>query len=134
MTKPPADVDAFLDGSPFAVVGASTDRMKFGNKVLRAYQQQRRDVHPVNPKADEVEGLEAHPDLKSLPTKPHGVSIVTPPKITDRVVDEAIELGIKHIWMQPGAESDSAIKKAEQAGINVIAHGPCVLVQFDFAE
>lgn len=134
MTNPESKIDEFLNGSLFAVAGASTDRTKFGNKVLRAYQQQGRDVHPVHPSADEVEGLRAYPDLKALPTKPHGVSIVTPPKVTERIIDEAIESGVRHIWMQPGAESDAAIEKANRAGINVIAGGPCVLVQFGFAE
>jgi uncharacterized protein len=129
-----ADIDGFLAGSPFAVAGASKDRSKFGNKVLRAYQQQGREVYPVNPSADEVEGVKAYPDLNSLPTKPHGVSIVTPPNVTEKVVDEAIELGVKFIWMQPGAESDAAITKANQAGANVIARGPCVLVELGFAE
>jgi len=127
-------IEAFLNGSPFAVAGASTDRQKFGNKVLRAYQQQEREVFPVNPSAEEVEGLTAYRDLTSLPTKPHGVSIVTPPSVTERVVDEAIDLGIKHIWMQPGAERDAAVAKARDAGLNVIAGGPCILVQFGFAE
>lgn len=127
-------IEAFLDGSPFAVAGASADRGKFGNKVLRAYQQQGREVFPVNPSTDEVEGLKAYAGLGSLPTTPHGVSIVTPPHITERIVNEAIDLGIEHIWMQPGAESDAAISKARNAGLNVIASGPCVLVQFGFSE
>jgi predicted CoA-binding protein len=87
---------------------------------------------PVNPNADEVEGAKAYPNLASIPGGIHGVSIITPPPVTERVVSEAIERGIKHIWKQPGAESDAAISAAEAAGLNVIAGGPCVLVSLRY--
>ena len=108
------DVDAFLAGSAFAVVGASADRAKYGNKVLRVYLQNGRTVYPVNPRGGEIEGLQAFPDLASLPELPHGVSIITPPSVTEAVVREAVELGIKHLWMQPGAESDAALERLER--------------------
>lgn len=128
------NIDAFLNGAPFAVVGASTNRAKYGNKVLRVYQQNDRPVYPINPRADEIEGLQAYPDLASLPELPHGVSIITPPAITEQVVDEAIALGIKHLWMQPGAESAKAVRHARENGINVVANGPCVLVVLGYRE
>jgi predicted CoA-binding protein len=127
-------LEKFFDGKRFAVVGASQDRTKYGNKVLRVYQQNRIDVVPVNPKADEVEGLKAYPDLMSIPGAIHGVSIITPPAITERVVQQAIQKGIQHIWMQPGAESDAAMKAAQEAGANVIAGGPCILVAMHFRD
>lgn len=127
-------IQRFLAGERFAVVGASTDRSKYGNKVLRVYMQNDRAVYPVNPKADEVEGLKAYADLTSLPEPVHGISIITPPAVTQRVVDEAVQLGIEHIWMQPGAESAEAVDQAEQAGVNVIAGGPCVLVVMGYRE
>ncbi|MHC4082252.1 MAG: CoA-binding protein [Planctomycetota bacterium] len=127
-------IDGFLSGGPHAVVGASNDRTKYGNKVLRAYVQTDRPVYPVNPKAGEVEGLEAFPDLRSLPEGVHGISVITPPQVTEKVVQEAANLGIRHIWMQPGAESDAAVAAAQKAGINVIAGDACVLVVFGFAD
>ncbi len=127
-------IETFLAGKRFAVVGASRDRSKYGNKVLRVYQQNKRDVVPVNPKADELEGLQAYPDLASIPGTIDAVSIITPPPVTERVVSEAIERGIKNIWMQPGAESKAAIKAAEESGANVIAGGPCVLVALRYHE
>ncbi len=131
---PDNDTTAFLDGSPFAVVGASTSRDKYGNKALRVYMQNDRSVYPVNPRAEEIEGLRSYPDLMSLPEKPHGVSIVTPPKITEQIVDDAIQLGIEHLWMQPGAESPDASARARRAGINVIDDGSCVLVALGFED
>ena len=127
-------VTAFLNGSPFAVVGASEDRSKYGNKVLRAYQQRGWSVYPVNPRADEVEGLTAYASLTDLPVKPHGVSIITPPPVTEKIVDEAIRLGIQHLWMQPGAESQPAVDRALAANINVIPGNACLLVIAGYTE
>jgi uncharacterized protein len=127
-------IDEFLNGSPHAVVGASQDRSKYGNKVLRAYLQANRTVYPINPTADVVEGLKAHPLLTNLPEAAHGVSIITHPRVTEAVVEQAGELGIKNIWMQPGAESASAVELAEKLGMNVIAGGPCLLVVLGYRD
>ncbi|HYE61251.1 MAG TPA: CoA-binding protein [Phycisphaerales bacterium] len=125
-------IAAFLAGSPFAVAGASNNRAKYGNMVLRCYQQNGRTAYPVNPNEAEVEGVRCYSMLADVPEKPHGVSIITPRWITARLVDDAIALGIKHLWMQPGAESYPAIEKAEAAGISVIHSGPCLLVVLGF--
>ena len=127
-------INKFLEGKRFAVVGASANREKYGNKVLRVYQQRQLDVVPVNPSGGEIEGLTAYTDLASVPGTIDGVSIITPPKVTEQVVAQALSLGIKHIWMQPGAESPAAVELAEQAGANVIAGGPCILVSLRFHE
>lgn len=136
-------IDAFLKGAPHAVVGASTNREKYGNKVLRVYQQNKRPVYPINPFGGVIEGLESFKSLTELITarkaaEPsfaiHGVSIITPPKITEQIVEECARLGIKHLWMQPGAESTAAIARAEELGLNVIAGGPCILVVLGYSE
>ncbi len=127
-------IDSFLASKRFAVVGASQDRSKYGNKVLRVYMQNDREVVPINPTATEVEGLAAYRDLASAPGTIDAVSIVTPPPVTERVVQDAIQRGIKQIWMQPGAESQKAIKAAEAAGASVIASGPCILVSLQYRD
>jgi len=127
-------IQAFLNGSPFAVVGASTDRSKYGNMVLRTYLQKELAVTPVNPKADEVEGIPAVKSLSDIDHKVHGISVITPPSITEKVVEECIQLNIRNIWMQPGAESDAAVTAAQAAGINVIHGGPCLLVVLGFHD
>lgn len=127
-------IETFLASERLAVVGASANREKYGNKVLRAYQQNMRDVVPVNPSGGDIEGLTAYPDLASVPDRIDGISIITPPIVTDAVVAQALSLGIKNIWMQPGAESPAAIELAEHAGANVIAGGPCVLVALRFRD
>ena len=127
-------IEAFLSEGPWAVVGASTDRAKYGNKVLRCYLQNEREVFPVNPRGGEIEGLTAYPDLASLPETPKGVSIITPPAVTERVVQEAAEAGITRLWMQPGAESEDALALAEELGLDVIAGGACLLVVLGYRE
>jgi predicted CoA-binding protein len=127
-------IQAFLASGSFAVVGASTDRSKYGNKVLRCYQQHGRKVYPVNPKAPAVEGLRAYPSLTDLPEHVPAISVITPPAATEQVVREAHAVGVKHVWMQPGAESDDAIRTAEALGMNVIAGGPCLLVVMGYRE
>lgn len=127
-------VDEFLSGDSFAVVGASANRKKFGNKVLRAYLQAGRRVFPINPNADEIEGLKAYPDLGSLPEVVYGVSIVTPPAITEKIVEQAAVAGVKNLWMQPGAESEVAIQRSSELGLSLIHSGPCALVEQGFRE
>ena len=127
-------INTFLAGSPFAVVGASRDRSKYGNKALRAYLQSGREVYPIHPTGGEIEGLAAYASLRDLPVVPHGISIVTPPQVTEAVVRDALALGIRHIWMQPGAESAQAVAEAEAAGAEVIHDGPCILVALRFRE
>jgi len=124
----PENITSFLESGPFAVVGASTDRSKYGNKVLRCYLQYGKEVYPINPKAPEVEGQKAYAALAALPVKVRAISVITPPAATEQVVREAAAAGVKHIWMQPGAESDAAIRAAESLGMSVIAGGPCILV------
>lgn len=127
-------IQAFLGGTPHAVVGASRDRAKYGNKVLRVFLQNQRAVFPVNPNTDQVEGLKCYPDLSSLPQPVHGVSIITPPAVTETIIEQAGQLGIKHVWLQPGAESNRAVASAAKWGINLIAGGPCILVALRYHE
>ncbi len=125
-------IDDFLSGQAYAVVGASSNREKYGNKVLRCYVQNGRRAIPVHPKETQVEGIDCAADLSSLPEEVHGISIITPPAVTEQIVEEAAKLGIKRLWMQPGAESDTAVARAKELGLSVIAGGPCLLVALGF--
>ena len=127
-------IDHFLAQPAFAVVGASRDRSKYGNKVLRCYQQNGRTAYPVNPNADEIEGLACVPDLASLPNQVKAASIITPSKITEKIVEQAAEAGVQHLWMQPGAESKAAVERAAELKLQIIAGGPCILVTLGYHE
>lgn len=127
-------IAAFLNGRAFAVVGASPNREKYGNKVLRCYLQNGNQAVPVNLRHGEIEGEPCFQRLEDLCTTVHGVSIITPPEVTRVVVEEMIELGIEHVWMQPGAESPWAVSRAREAGINCISGGPCLLVALGYRD
>ena len=122
-------IAAFLAGDVFAVAGASSDRAKFGNKCLRCYAESGREVYAIHPRESEIEGRPAFARLADLPHPIHGLSIVTPPPVTERLVEEASAAGITRLWMQPGAESSRAIERARELGLSVIAGGPCLLVE-----
>ncbi|MFV2066337.1 MAG: CoA-binding protein [Pirellulales bacterium] len=127
-------ITAFLAGKVFAVAGASPDRDKYGNKVAGAFLQNGRSVYPINPKVTQIEGLPCYPGVASLPQPIDGLSIVTPPAVTERIVEEAVKVAVPRIWMQPGAESLPAILRAEELGMNPIAAGPCILVALRYHE
>jgi predicted CoA-binding protein len=127
-------IQSFLEAGPFGVAGASSDRSKYGNKVLRCYAQRGLEAHPVHPSAETIEGRACSRDVPSLPAEVGALSIITPPPVTEKVVDAALARGIHHLWMQPGAESASAIARARAAGANVIHGGPCLLVVLGFRD
>jgi len=127
-------IDKFLAAPSYAVVGASDDTHKYGHKVYRNYLAHGKKAFPINPKVPTVMGNTAYPDLISLPEKVESVSVITPPTVTEKVVEDAIKAGIKNIWMQPGAESRAAVERAQAAGLNVIHGGPCILVVMGYHE
>ncbi len=122
-------IRAFLAAPSFAVVGASDDPAKFGHHVFAAYLRHDRRAYPVNPRSQTILGHPTFPNLAALPERVEAVSIITPPAVTEQVMDDIISAGVKHVWMQPGAESPAAVRKAEAAGLNVIHGGPCLLVE-----
>ena len=122
------DIENFLKADSFAVVGASTNRQKYGNRVFRVLLDDGRKVVPINPHAATVAGHPAFPRLSALAEAPEAICVITQPEVTEQIVEEAIRLGIRHIWMQPGAESDRAIAACQSNGINLIHSGPCILV------
>jgi predicted CoA-binding protein len=127
-------IEEFLARGPYAVVGASTNQAKYGNKVLRCYLQHRLEVYAVNPNRSQVEQLTCYRDLTGLPAQVRCASVITRPEVTERIVDDAAAAGTEFLWMQPGAESPAAIAHAERSGITVIAGGPCVLVALGFRD
>ena len=112
-------------------VGATIQKEKWGYKKYKETKEAGFKVYPVNPKYGEVDGDKCFPDLKSLTEslceKPDFVITIIPPKITERTVEQCKILGIDKIWMQPGSESEKAIKFCEENGIEVV-HGVCIVV------
>lgn len=125
-------LDKFFASDAFGVVGASVNRDKFGNKVLRSYLQHGKKAIPINPREKEIEGIACVERVSDLPTHVKSISVITPPQVTEKVVEQAIAKGIENIWMQPGAESKAAVGRCQKSGINVIADGSCILVVLNY--
>ena len=122
-------IKAFLDKkNVFAVVGASRDPRKYGYQVYKDLRSAGYKVYPVNPNAREILGDKCYSSLENLPVKPDVVDVVVPPKVTEHTVETCQKLEITRVWMQPGSESEKAIKFCEENGINVV-YGVCVMVE-----
>jgi predicted CoA-binding protein len=105
-----------------AILGASADRSKFGNKAVRAFLARGYDVYPVNPKGGDVEGLPIYKSLAEIPAdvKLDRVSVYLPPPVGLKTLPEIAARGCGELWLNPGTESDELIEAAEQQGLNVI--------------
>jgi predicted CoA-binding protein len=103
-----------------AILGASTDRSKFGNKAVRAFLQQGYRVFPVNPKAQEIEGLPAFASISDVPVRPQRVSVYLPPAVLLPLLPEIAAKGCDEFWLNPGSESDEVVAEARRLGLNVI--------------
>ncbi len=104
-----------------AVVGASSDRRKFGNKAVRAFQAQGHRVIPINPNEPEVEGLRTFASVLDVPEAIDLATVYVQPDIALRLLDEFEQKGIQEIWINPGAESDALLAEARRRQLNVIA-------------
>ena len=103
-----------------AVIGASSNRNKFGNRAVRAFQAQGYTVVPINPHEAEVEGLKTYPTVLDYPGTIDMASIYLPPEIGEQVIDEVAKKGIAEVWLNPGAESDALIARARALNIRPI--------------
>lgn len=104
-----------------AILGASTDRDKYGNKAVRAYLQQGYEVYPVNPRADEVEGLQAFPSLAAIPVEHlDRISVYLPPAVGLALLEEIKATAASEVWFNPGSESAELLTRAEELGLKPI--------------
>jgi uncharacterized protein len=103
-----------------AVVGASADRSKYGNKAVRAFKQGGWTVYPVNPKADEIEGLKAYHRLSELPDRVDRISLYLPPEAGIQLLPRIAEIEHDEFFLNPGSESPELVEKAKEFGLNPI--------------
>ena len=103
-----------------AVIGASTDPRKFGNKAVRAYLRQGYTVYPVNPGTAEIEGLKAYKSITDVPVRPNLVSVYLPPTTVLKVLPDIAARGCDELWLNPGTESDEVLAEAERLKLNVV--------------
>jgi predicted CoA-binding protein len=103
-----------------AVIGASSDRNKFGNRAVRAFRQQGYTVVPINPHEAEVEGLKTYASVLDVPGHVDMASLYVPPHIGEQVIGDIARKGIAEVWLNPGAESDELIARARALQIQPI--------------
>lgn len=103
-----------------AVIGASSDRRKFGNKAFRAFRDKGFTVIPVNPNEPEVEGEKTVASVLDIPVDIDMVTVYVPPQIGLRVLDDVAKKGAKEVWLNPGADDHAVVARAEALGLNVI--------------
>jgi uncharacterized protein len=103
-----------------AVIGASSNRRKFGNRALRAYREQGYTAIPINPNESEVEGLKTYASVLDVPGPIDMASFYVPPAIGERVIEEVARKQIPEVWLNPGAESDELIARARVLSIQPI--------------
>lgn len=103
-----------------AIIGASNNRQKYGNKAVRAFLQQGFTVYPVNPNEAEVEGITALRTIGDVPVRPQMISVYVPPPVLLKLLPEIAARGCDELWLNPGTESDAVLAEAERLGLNVI--------------
>ena len=108
-----------MSSKTIAVVGASRDHRKFGNKCVRAYRKADYEVYPVNPFAEKIEELTAYPALAEVPVELYRISIYLHPESTRRLLAEIAQKGATEVWFNPGCANHQILEEARSQGINV---------------
>jgi predicted CoA-binding protein len=107
-------------GKSVAVIGASNDRTKFGNKAVRAYLRQGYEVYPVNRREKTIEGIPAYQSIRDLPVRPAEISVYVHPEILLGLLADIAARGCDELWLNPGTESEEVLAEAQRLGLNVI--------------
>lgn len=103
-----------------AIIGASTDRRKYGNKAVRAFAQQGYRVVAIHPHAAEVEGVQAYRSILDVPFAVDMASFYVPPAVGLRVIDDVARKGVPEVWLNPGAESPELVARARALGLEPV--------------
>jgi predicted CoA-binding protein len=104
-----------------AILGASANRAKFGNKAVRAFALRGWDVFPINPRASTIEGFPAYPSVGAVPIPAlDRVSVYLPPEVGLRVLDDLTHKPVGEVWLNPGADSPELVAEARRRGLNVV--------------
>lgn len=103
-----------------AIIGASSDRRKFGNKALRAFRDKGYRVVPINPHDREVEGLRTYASILDVPEPVDLATFYVPPDVGERIIAEVAQKGVGEVWFNPGSESDALVARARALGLQPI--------------
>src|SRR5919106_4318678 len=103
-----------------AVIGASSDRNKFGNKALRAFAKQGYSVIAINPNEGEVEGYRTYPSVLDVPGHIDMATVYVQPEVGVRVMEELAQKKIPEVWLNPGADDPTVVRRARELGVRTI--------------
>lgn len=120
-------IKEFMAQKKFAVIGATDNPEKYGNRIFKNLTKRGYEVYPVNPNQKEIEGTKCYPTLSDVPVKVDVVDFVVPPRVTESILKECKKLGLDNIWLQPGSESDAAIAFCRDNNLKVV-YGTCVML------
>lgn len=121
-------IDSLKDkNNLIALVGASNDRNKYGNKILLDLLSKNYNVVPINQKEDTIAGLKAYTKVQDLPSRPSIINFVIPPEIGLAITKELVVEGYDHFWYQPGAESENISNFLAQGNKDFI-DDKCIMV------
>lgn len=120
-------IKEFMDQKRFAVVGATDNPDKYGNRIVKNLRDRGYEVYPVNPKLEKVEGLRCYPSIAEVPVKVDVADFVVPPSATEEILKQCKDLGLHRIWLQPGSESETAIAFCQDNDMKVV-HSVCVML------
>ena len=121
-------ISDFLAQKRFVVAGSFRNESKYAYKILKMLKNKGYEVYPVHPTIKEVEGQLCYSSVKDIPCVIDVVNLVTPPTVTERILIECKERGIKKIWLQPGAENENTIKFCRENDMDVI-YQVCVMMK-----
>ncbi|HHX18390.1 MAG TPA: CoA-binding protein [Clostridium sp.] len=121
--------EKMLEKKVWAVVGANENAEKYGNMIYKKLKTFGYKVYPVNPKYQVIEGDKCYSNLSLLPEKPDVINMVVSPNIGKTVIEEAANLGVENIWLQPGTYNDEIINLIDKKGINAVK--ACVLMSLN---
>ncbi|MDP4265946.1 MAG: CoA-binding protein [Bacteroidota bacterium] len=121
------DIESFCKLESYAIIGVSKNPKKFGNIVYTKLKEKGYNVVPVNPNAQNIGNDKCYKNIKNIPCKSDGIIILTKPHNTSGIIKDAIDIGIKNIWIQQKSESDEALEIAFRNNINPI-FGQCILM------
>ena len=109
-----------LKPQSIAIIGASNDPAKYGNKAVRAFRQQGFQVYPVNPKEPRIEGLPAFNSIRDVPVRPETISVYLPPPVLMKILPDIAARGCDELCLNPGTDSAEVLGEAGRLGLNVV--------------
>jgi hypothetical protein len=121
------EIHKFLEPRKLAIAGASRNLKKFGGSVFKELRDNGFELYPINPNADEIQGVKCYKSVEELPADVNHLFIVTPKYETEIIARAAVKKGIQMIWIQQGTDTPEAVKTIEDAGIPLI-YKKCIMM------